>query len=258
MRTGVREGEPATPVAVYKFGSSVLEGAAGYRAAAAVVRREVLGGRRVVAVVSAVSGATDALLSLAGALSPGPAPHLVSRLLATGESASVALMAMALEVLGIQATALGAEALGLRTVGPLLEAEPYAVEEGVLHAALARGQAVVVPGFVGVDVSGEATLLGRGGSDWTALFLAQRLRAVACVLVKDTDGVYDADPKLVEGARRLERASWEEVLTLGGEVVQPRAVAWAREHRVNFTVASAGGRGTRVGDGAPVGVEVTG
>lgn len=232
---------------VLKFGSSVLRDGRGFRSAAAEVRRSLDEGQRVVVVVSAVWGATDALLSQAAALSPRPPEGLLTRLLATGEAASVALMAMALAEAGVEAHALDSEALGLRTEGPLLEAEPRTVALDALREALSRGEAVVVPGFVGVSESGEPSLLGRGGSDLTALFLARSLGADACTLVKDVDGVHSTDPRRTAGATRLERASWQEVMAVGGGVVQPRALAWARDRCLSFRVAAPGGSGTVVG-----------
>lgn len=235
------------PVVVLKFGSSVLEGAAGYVAAAAEVAREVEAGRRVVAVVSARPGSTDALLGSAAPLAARPPERLVSRLLATGEVASVALLAIALSSRGIDAGVLDAAGLALRTSGPLLDADPIDVDVAALNAALERCSVTVVPGFVGVDPDGEPTLLGRGGSDLTALFLADRLDAVECRLLKDVDGVYAADPAVDPDAPVFRSTSWEVVLEVGGTLVQGKAVRFARERRRAFRVAALGGVGTWIG-----------
>jgi len=244
-------GAEAPPVVVLKFGSSVLEGARGYAAAAAEVAREVELGRRVVAVVSAPPGATDTLLGAAAPLA-APAPErLVSRLLATGEAASVALLAIALAARAIDAEALDATALGLRTHGPLLDADPVDVDLPALRDRLARRAAVVVPGFVGVRDDGELSLLGRGGSDLTAIFLADRLDAVECRLLKDVDGVHAADPRVDPTAAVLRSASWDVVLDVGGALVQDKAVRFARACRRGFRVAALGGEGTWVGEGLP-------
>lgn len=248
MRRGVNGIHPAArPVAVLKFGSSVLDGAAGFQAAAEEVVREVTAGRSVVAVVSAPPGTTDGLLGSAGALVRSPPARLVSRLLATGESVSVALLGIALAARGIDAAVLDPNALGLRTRGPTLDADPVDVDIAGLRRTLAKHRAVVVPGFVGIDAEGELSVLGRGGSDLTAIFLADRLGAAECRLVKDVDGVHATDPRLDPDAPVFRRASWEVVLEVGGELVQEKAVRFARERRRSFRVAAFGGVGTLVG-----------
>jgi len=110
---------------------------------------------------------------------------------------------------------------------------------------------VVVPGFIARTARGETVLLGRGGSDLTALFLAHELRASRCRLVKDVDGLYASDPKSVIGTRpeRYERLGWEDALNLRGEVVQMKALEFARENRLRFEVAAVGrAEGTVVGE----------
>jgi homoserine dehydrogenase len=112
---------------------------------------------------------------------------------------------------------------------------------------------VVVPGFVGRDAAGHVSLLGRGGSDLTALFISHALRA-RCVLVKDVDGLFDGDPNDPgsPATRRYTRASWDELARVGDVVVQPKAVSFARENRIQFTVAAPGGAGTEIGPGPSV------
>lgn len=252
MRPGVSDGL-GREVSVLKFGSSVLEGAEGYRAAAAEVLRELSQGRRVVAVVSAPPGATDALLRSAGALTPEAPGGLVSRLLATGEAASVALLGIALAARGVSARVLDAEGLALRTSGPTLDADPREIDAARIHGILDLHPVLVVPGFVGVSDDGELSLLGRGGSDLTALFLAHRLGAVECRLVKDVDGVHASDPRADPKAPVFRRASWEVVIEVGGELVQEKAVRFALERGMPFRVAAFGGEGTWVGPlGSPV------
>lgn len=233
---------------VLKFGSSVLDGPAGYRRAALEVIRERGAGRRVVAVVSAVAGTTDHLLSTAHEVSPRPRPEALARLLATGEEASALLLELVLGELGVSTVALDTRGLGLRTRGPTLDGEPVEVDLPALRALLDQECVVVVPGFVGSDQSGRPSLLGRGGSDLTALFLAHRLGA-ACRLLKDVDGLYPADPATHPGLRPFPRATWEQVVELGRELVQEKAVRFAREWGLPFTIAAPGGVGTRVGGG---------
>ena len=244
-------GEPeALPLSVLKIGSSVLSSADGFRAAARRVAEEVRSGRRVVAVVSAVRGATDDLDRWATGIGAA-APHgLLASLLANGEASSVALLGIALASERVPARLLSAHELGLVTVGPLLDADPIHVDGGRLRALLEDVPVLVAPGFVGVDRSGALSLLGRGGSDLTALFLAHGLGADECVLLKDVDGVYPTGELACDGSGEpLERATWDELLALGARVVQEKAVRYARAHGLEFRVAALAGRGTCVGAG---------
>lgn len=241
-------------VSVLKFGSSLLADAGGFRIAADEVAGEVGRGRRVLAVVSAMRGTTDRLLGAASALSDRPAGALVAKLLGTGEDASVALLGIALTARGLHAHTVTAEALGLRTHGPVGDAEPIGVDVARLVSWMSAHQVVVVPGFVGHDAAGWPSLLGRGGSDLTALYLAAQLEADEVRLVKDVDGVHPSDPRVSPGpSAPLDAATWEEVARIGGGVVQEKALRWAERERVSFRVAAPGGRGTLVGpEGAPV------
>lgn len=235
-------------VSVLKFGSSLLSDAAGFRLAVEEVRRDVSAGHRVLAVVSAMTGTTDRLLDTATQLSDRPADALVSSLLKTGEDASVALLSIALTANGVHAHALPADALGLETRGPLHDAEPISVDLVRLATCLRAHEVVIVPGFIGTDAIGSPSLLGRGGSDLTALFLAAQLGAEEVRLIKDVDGVHPWDPK--DDARPsapLVTASWSEVERIGNGVVQDKALRFAERHGVEFRVAAPAGRGTLVG-----------
>lgn len=247
MGRRVKKAQGGSPLAVLKFGSSVLEGAHGFHAAAEEIACELTAGRKVVAVVSAPPGATDALLRSAGELSPAAPGRLVSRLLATGEAASVALLAIALAERGIPCSTLDAQDLDLRTRGPALDAHPHSANRGLLRLLLERDGVVVVSGFIGVDEDGELCVLGRGGSDLTALFLAVHLEAEECRLVKDVDGVFAADPRHDPTAPVFRRATWDVVMEVGGELVQEKAVRFARDRGRSFRVAAFGGEGTWVG-----------
>ncbi|MDA0311440.1 MAG: hypothetical protein O2992_04920 [Gemmatimonadetes bacterium] len=210
----------ADRVAVLKFGSSVLGDEAGFRFAAEEIVLEVASGRRVVAVVSAMGETTNRLLEVARCVSPRAAAGLTAQLLATGEDASVALLGIALTARGVNAHCLATRALGLQTTGPLDDAEPVGFDiEGLLDAVQAH-DVVVVPGFVGWDRSGAPALLGRGGSDLTALYLAHALSAEEVRLIKDVDGVYEVDPKLgFPGQLPLPSATWGQVREIGNSVV---------------------------------------
>jgi homoserine dehydrogenase len=234
-------------VVVLKFGSSVLAAPDGFRTAAQEVADEVGRGHRVVAVVSAPAGVTDALLRAASAISDAPPAAQLGHLLGTGESVSVALLGIALSALGLDVHLLSPAALGLRTVGPTLDADPVDLDAERLRASLGSRPVVVAPGFVGIGPDGEASLLGRGGSDLTALFLAHRLGARECRLLKDVDGLYPRDPRTAPEARPYERADWARVLEVGGELVQEKAVRFARAAGLGFRIAAPRGRGTWVG-----------
>ena len=235
------------PVVVLKFGSSVLTCPAGYRRAADEVARDVEDGHRVVAVVSAMGSTTDRLLEAARALTPTPPEALLGQLLATGEEASVALLSIALTSVGVNAVGLPAAQFRLRTHGALSDADPVEADTSTLLAALGTHDAVVLPGFVGRHASGAPSVLGRGGSDLTALFLADALDAVEVRLLKDVDGVYSNDPKSDEQAVALTGATWDDVRRVGGGVVQEKAISFAERRGRSFRVSSLGGRGTWVG-----------
>lgn len=241
------------PVHVLKFGSSVLAAPAGYRSVAGHVRDEVARGRKVVAVVSAMGRTTDTLLTSAKAVAPRPPDALVSALLATGEEASVALLGIALADVGVPSTGFTAARLAVRTRGALWDAEPVDVDTGPLAAALDCSDVVIVPGFVGVDVTGVPSLLGRGGSDLTALFLGHAIGAAEVRLIKDVDGIYPADPRetgatgATGGLAPLRTVSWDQARRIGGGVVQDKALRFAARNGLAFRVAAMGGCGTRVG-----------
>ncbi len=203
---------------------------------------------RVVAVVSAMGNATNRLLAAAQAVTPAPPDALVGPLLATGEDASVALLLIALFGAGVDAEGATASRIPVRTKGCLLDADPVEVDVEALVEVLRRRQVLVVPGFVGVDMAtGAPSLLGRGGSDLTALFLGQALRAVSVRLLKDVDGIFPADPKRVKGLSAFTRANWEAARRFGGGVVQEKALNFASRHALGFRVGAVGGVGTRVG-----------
>jgi homoserine dehydrogenase len=240
---------PGRPLTVLKLGGSVLRGERDLAQAAHEVYRWAREGS-VVVVVSALRGATDGLIAQAERLGPQPQPAALAALVATGEQAAAALLALALDRAGLPAEVLDAARLGLHTRGALLEAEPVHLDVGVLDRVIGSGAVAVVPGFLGRTVDGAISLLGRGGSDYTALFLADRLRAGRCRLIKDTDGLYDRDPARHAGARRYAALSWDDALRLGGGVVQSRALRFARARRLEFEVGTwRAAEATRVGAG---------
>ena len=235
-------------ILVLKFGSSVLRNEKDLPAAVHEVLRWSREGYQVIAVVSAFGDTTDQLTRRAHAVCCRPNEALLATLLATGEAASSALLGLALNQAGIPSTVLDAERAGLSTVGATLDSNLVSVNVTNVLARLREG-VVVLPGFVGRGQSGETTLLGRGGSDLTALFLAERLHAV-CRLVKDVDGLYTSDPNFQSGpqAHRFTHVSYRTAAKVGNVVVQPKAVCFAEKHRLRFFVSAIGSHcGTEVG-----------
>jgi len=238
----------SAPIVVLKFGSSVLRSEADLPAAVAEIYRFVRAGRRVIAVVSAFEGVTDALLARARALDAEPEPHALAGFVATGEAATAQLLALALARAGVPAHALDPWHTGLRVQGPPLDATPSALDATPLLWRLEERPVAVVPGFVGTGPGGLC-LLGRGGSDLTAVFLAQRLRAERCLLLKDVDGLYERDPALPgPRPRRFAQIPFAEALRLDGGIVQKKAIAFAQEWNQQLEVGAAGAAElTRVG-----------
>jgi homoserine dehydrogenase len=236
----------AHKLVVLKFGSSVLRSNRDLPAAVNEINGWMSANYRVVVVVSAFGNTTDQLTQCAYSVCEQPSPTLLAALLATGEASSSTLLGLALQHAGIPATVLNAEQAGLTTSGPILDAQLVDLDKSRLVADLQTG-VVVLPGFVG-RANQETTLLGRGGSDLTALFLAHQLNA-HCRLVKDVNGLYTSDPnRSGNNARRFVRVSYETARNVGGAVVQPKAIDFAEAHGLTFTISSVGSRvATEVG-----------
>lgn len=230
----------SAPLVVLKFGSSVLRSEADLPAAVHEIYRWYRNGRRVIAVVSAFEGVTDALLARARATDPDPEPHALAGFVATGEAATAQLLTLALTRAGVPAHALDPWHTGLRVQGPPLDATPSALDATPLLWRLEERPVAIVPGFVGTGPDGLC-LLGRGGSDLTAVFLAQRLRAERCLLLKDVDGLYERDPALPgPRPRRYAEIPFDTALRLDGGIVQKKAIAFAQERGQCFEVGAAG------------------
>ncbi len=235
-------------IIVLKFGSSVLRNENDLPTAVHEIYRWWRDGFQVCAVVSAFGNTTDELTQRAQTACEQPDDELVAALLATGEATSSVLLGLALSRSGIPATVLDAEQAGLRTDGPILDSNLTSVNTAHLLNALKKG-VVVLPGFVGKSRSGKTTLLGRGGSDLTALFLAQQLGGT-CRLIKDVDGLYTSDPNSYSGpsTARFSRVSYATAARVGGAVVQRKAIEFAEQQRLRFSVSSIGSRrATEVG-----------
>lgn len=210
-------------------------------------------GHQVVVVVSAMSGETDRLLSLAKSITDTPTPRELDVLLSTGEQTTIALLSMALEEKGHSAVSYTGGQVHIRTDDAHNKARIVEIESARVHKQLNDGKVVVIAGFQGVDENGNITTLGRGGSDTTAVAMAAALKADECRIYTDVDGVYTADPRIVTDARRMPFITYEEMLemaSLGSKVLQIRSVEFARKYNVNLRVLSSfeDGPGTLITD----------
>ena len=242
---------------VQKFGGSSLADAEKLLHAAHIAKRAYEAGYDVIVVVSAQGKTTDALLARAHELTQFPPARELDALLATGEQASAALFATALESLGVPAVSLCAWQLPIHTDGRHGDAQICAVGCERVRAELDRRRVVVAAGFQGLDAGRDITTLGRGGSDTTAVALAAAFGAALCRIYTDVDGVYTADPSLCPDARRLPEIGYAQMQLLaenGAKVLHDRSAALAALHRVPLEVRSCadGSVGTRIGDAAPL------
>jgi len=231
------------PVYVQKFGGTSVGDPTRIARCAARVKARRDEGNDVVVVVSAMGHTTDELLELAERVTDRPSRRELDMLMATGEQVSVALVAMALEKIGVPATSLTGGQVGITTDGAYGRARVTRVSRERLDQEFALGRVPVVCGFQGTTPEGELTTLGRGGSDTTAVALAAALQVAEhgglCEIFTDVDGVYTADPRLVPSASKLSRISYEEMLELallGAQVMHPRAVLFGERYGVPIHV----------------------
>ncbi|MDG1048914.1 MAG: hypothetical protein P8M11_05215 [Planctomycetota bacterium] len=230
---------------VLKFGGALLGQQGGVERAAACVQRERAGqpGAGVVVVVSALGATTDRLFDEA-ARRFGDDEAAVADHVSSGEEEAAQRMVAALEGLGAPVLACSPECLQLVTTGSLLDGEPESVNaDGLqmeLYPAGGEPSVVVTMGFVALDGAGRRSLLGRGGSDLTALFVAHHLDACDCVLLKDVDGIHESDPKATEqGApARLDEVALQDLERFGGRVLQSKAARFAARTGRPFSLGS--------------------
>ncbi len=238
---------------VLKFGGSVLRDEGTLRGAVHEIHRWRREGYRVIAVVSALAGTTDQLLQRCHHVDAGSAGHAVAAVVAGGELSCASLLGLLLERAGVPARVLAPSALELVAEGPPLDATPVSANLDPIARAHGRDEVVVVPGFAACDDQGRTVLLGRGGSDLTALFLACGTEAERCRLIKDVDGLYEHDPSAPERPARYSVATWEDALHTDGSIVQHKAVRFAREHGLRFELGRLNGtRPTLIGEGASI------
>ncbi len=226
---------------VQKFGGTSVGSPERIRNVAKRVAETRRQGHDVVVVVSAMAGETNRLVSLAFELAKNPIGREYDVLLASGEQVAIALVALALQQLGVPARSFLGHQVRIVTDATHGRARIESIGVPVLQEALGRGEIAVVAGFQGMDRAGNITTLGRGGSDTTAVALAAALKADVCEIYTDVDGIYTADPNIVRSARKIDRVSYEEMLelaSLGAKVLQTRSVEFAMKYEVPVHVRS--------------------
>ncbi len=227
---------------VQKYGGSSVADAEGIKRVAKRIVATKHAGNQVVVVVSAMGDTTDELIDLANKVSPAPPGRELDMLLTSGERISMALLAMAIATLGMEARSFTGSQAGVITDGVHGRARIIDVTPGRISSALAEGAIPIVAGFQGVSqTTKDITTLGRGGSDTTAVALAAALNADVCEIYTDVDGVFTEDPRLVRGARRIPRITYEEMLEMaacGAKVLIPRCVEYARRYSLPIHVRS--------------------
>src|SRR5215213_8753415 len=226
---------------VQKFGGTSVATPEKILAAARKAIRAQNEGHQVVMVVSAMGHHTDELVDLAERITDRPPAREMDMLLATGEQVSVALMAMAIQELGVPAISFTGAQIGLVTDSFHTKARIKNIATERMAQALDDGKVVIVAGFQGVDEHYNITTLGRGGSDTTAVALAAVLGADACEIYTDVDGVYTTDPRVVPEARKIDRISYDEMLelaSLGAGVMHSRSIEFAKKYGVPIHVRS--------------------
>ncbi len=226
---------------VHKYGGTSVGTPERILAVAEKIAKFHAEGYQLVIVVSAMSGETNRLLSLANSVSSELVPRELDVLLATGEQTTIALLSMALHSFGVPARSYTGGQVSIKTDSVFNKARIQSINADAVKADLETGHVVVVAGFQGVDGNGHITTLGRGGSDTTAVAMAAALKAEECQIYTDVDGVYTTDPRVVPQARRLDRITFEEMLemaSLGSKVLQIRAVEFAGKYNVPLRVLS--------------------
>ena len=228
-------------VLVQKYGGTSVGSPERIHHVAERIVRTRRGGAELVVVVSAMGDATDDLIGLARKVSDRSHPREMDMLLTAGERISMALVSMAVNDRGQEAVSFTGSQSGIVTDTSHTRAKILEVKADRIREELKRGRVVIVAGFQGVSKDREVTTLGRGGSDTTAVALAAALKASECEIYTDVDGVYTADPRVVPGARKIMRLSYDEMLelaSLGAKVLHNRSVEIARRFDVPLHVRS--------------------
>jgi len=227
---------------VQKYGGSSVADAEGIKRVAKRIVATKQAGNEVVVAVSAMGDTTDELIDLANGVTPAPPGRELDMLLTAGERISMALLAMAIAALGMEARSFTGSQAGVITDDVHGRARIIDVTPGRISSALAEGAIPIVAGFQGVSqTTKDVTTLGRGGTDTTAVALAAALHADVCEIYTDVDGVFTEDPRVVRAARRIPRITYEEMLEMaacGAKVLVPRCVEYARRYNIPIHVRS--------------------
>jgi aspartate kinase len=226
---------------VHKYGGTSMGSTERIKNVARRVAKWHDAGHQVVVVPSAMSGETNRLLGLAKEITGQPDPRELDMLASTGEQASVALLAIALQAIGKQSVSYTGWQVPIVTDNAYTKARIQSIDDVRVRKDLDAGRIVIITGFQGIDGEGNITTLGRGGSDTSAVAVAAAMKAAECLIYTDVDGVYTTDPRVVSEARRLKSVTFEEMLemaSLGSKVLQIRSVEFAGNYRVPTRVLS--------------------
>lgn len=226
---------------VQKYGGTSVGDVNRIKSVAQRVKETYAAGNQVIVVVSARSGVTNELIGRAKSLNPDPDEREMDLLLTVGEQETIALTAMALHALGVPAVSRTGKEAGILTDLAHTRARITSISGGDIKEQLDAGKVVILAGFQGYSPDGQITTLGRGGSDLSAIAISAALNADICQIYTDVDGVYTADPRVVEHASKLSEIAYEEMLELassGSKVMQNRAVEFAQKFDVVFEVRS--------------------
>ncbi|WP_352310914.1 aspartate kinase [Psychrobacter sp. W2-37-MNA-CIBAN-0211] len=226
---------------VQKYGGTSMGSIDRIKNVAKRVKRWHDNGHQVVVVVSAMSGETNRLIDLARQISSQPDPREYDQMVSTGEQVSISLLAMAIKELGIGARSFTGRQVPIRTDSSHNKARIESIDDKNIREQLDAGNIVIVAGFQGIDDEGNATTLGRGGSDTTGVAIAAALGADECQIYTDVDGVYTTDPRVTSKAKKLEKITFEEMLemaSLGSKILQIRSVEFAGKYGVPLRVLS--------------------
>ncbi|HEY2774196.1 MAG TPA: aspartate kinase [Candidatus Binatia bacterium] len=226
---------------VQKYGGTSVGTPDRIRAVARRVKRVYDQGHEIAVVASAMSGETNRLLALGREVSASPHPRELDSMVATGEQVSCAMLAMALHDIGVPAVSLLGHQVRIQTDSSFGRARIRSIDVSRIERAFSERCVAVVAGFQGVDDDHNITTLGRGGSDTTGVAIAAAIKADVCEILTDVDGVYTTDPRICDGARKLDRISYDEMLelaSLGAKVLQIRSVEFAKRYSVPVHVRS--------------------
>jgi aspartate kinase len=228
-------------VIVQKYGGTSVSNPEKIKAVAERVLGYSRQGHDMVVVLSAMSGETDRLISLANSMQDQPDTREMDVLISTGEQVTISLFAMAVKAAGFDAISFLGDQVKIHTSSLHTKARIEAIDTEKIKSHLKQEKIVVVAGFQGVDETGDITTLGRGGSDTTAVALAAALKADQCEIFTDVEGVYTTDPNICSSARKIERISYDEMLelaSLGAKVLDIRSVGLAKRYKVPLHVRS--------------------